>query len=88
MPAALRSDAKNDPHRRGARRIGRGRIALAVAMTFGASLLLAPVASANFLTPKSGGSPNADAIHSLYMIVLYIAAVVFAIVEGALFYSV
>jgi len=57
-------------------------------VSLGASLLLAPDAFANFLTPKSGGSPNADAIHSLYMIVLYIAAVVFAVVEGALIYSV
>jgi len=57
-------------------------------MILGASLLLAPDAFANFLTPKSGGSPNADAIASLYKIVLYIAAVVFAVVEGALFYSV
>ena len=57
-------------------------------LSLGASLLLAPDAFANFLTPKSGGSPNADAIHSLYMIVLYIAAVVFAVVEGALIYSV
>jgi cytochrome c oxidase subunit 2 len=52
------------------------------------SLLLAPDAFANFLEPKAGGSPNANAIHELYNIVLYIAAVVFAIVEGALFYSV
>jgi len=53
----------------------------------GASLVLAPAALANFLTPKSGAQP-ANEIHSLYMIVLYIAAVVFAVVEGALFYSV
>ncbi|MEO8968094.1 MAG: cytochrome c oxidase subunit II, partial [Solirubrobacteraceae bacterium] len=46
-----------------------------------------PVASANFLTPESGGSPNANSIASLYKIVLYIAAVVFVIVEGALVYS-
>jgi cytochrome c oxidase subunit 2 len=92
MPAALRSHAKNDPHGHGARRRGRGHLApslaLALALSLSASLALAPDAFANFLTPKSGGSPNADAIHSLYMIVLYIAAVVFAIVEGALFYSV
>jgi cytochrome c oxidase subunit 2 len=49
--------------------------------------VLAPAALANFLTPKSGAQP-ANEIHSLYMIVLYIAAVVFAVVEGALFYSV
>jgi cytochrome c oxidase subunit 2 len=52
------------------------------------SLALAPEAMANFLTPKSGGSPNANEIDSLYKIVLYIAAVVFVIVEGALVYSV
>jgi len=63
-------------------------LALAVGGALGASLWLAPAALANFITPKSGGSPNADQIHSLYMIVLYIAAVVFVIVEGALVYSV
>jgi cytochrome c oxidase subunit 2 len=52
------------------------------------SLVLAPDALANFITPKSGGSPNANQIHSLYMIVLYMAAVVFVLVEGALVYSV
>ncbi len=50
--------------------------------------MLAPSALANFITPKSGGSPNADQIHSLYLIILYIAAVVFVLVEGALVYSV
>jgi cytochrome c oxidase subunit 2 len=84
----LRSDAKNDLHRRGARGNRRRRLALTVALILCGSLLLAPDAFANFLTPKSGGSPNADAIHSLYLIVLYIAAVIFALVEGALFYSV
>ena len=52
------------------------------------SLVLAPSAFANFITPKTGGSPNADQIHSLYLIILYVAAVVFVIVEGALAYSV
>jgi len=60
---------------------------LLLALVLLASLILAPEALANFITPKSGGSPNADQIHSLYMIVLYIAAVVFVIVEGALAYS-
>jgi cytochrome c oxidase subunit 2 len=59
-----------------------------LALTLAGSLILAPSALANFITPKSGGSPNADAISSLYKIVLYIAAVVFVIVEGALVYSV
>jgi cytochrome c oxidase subunit 2 len=51
-------------------------------------LLLAPSALAGFITPESGGSPNADQIDSLYKIILYIAAVVFVGVEGALLYSV
>ena len=51
-------------------------------------LALAPDALANFITPKSGGSPNANQIHSLYMIILYMAAAVFIVVEAALVYSV
>jgi cytochrome c oxidase subunit 2 len=66
----------------------RARLTLAVGTAVLASLVLAPVALANFITPKSGGSPNADAIASLYKIVLYIAAFVFVVVEGALAYSV
>jgi cytochrome c oxidase subunit 2 len=52
------------------------------------SLILAPSALAHFITPKAGGSPNADEIGALYRITLYIAAVVFVLVEGALVYSV
>jgi cytochrome c oxidase subunit 2 len=40
-----------------------------------------------FFTPQSGGSPNADEIASLYRITLYIALVVFVLVEGALVYA-
>jgi cytochrome c oxidase subunit II len=47
-------------------------------------LLLAPDAFAGFITPKTGGSPNADSIHTLYLVVLIIAAIVFVLVEGAL----
>lgn len=49
-------------------------------------LTLAPSASA-FFTPESGGSPNANSIDDLYKIVLYIAIVVFVLVEGALGYA-
>jgi cytochrome c oxidase subunit II len=52
------------------------------------SLLLAPAAAANFFVPKSGGSPNANAISSLYDIILYLAAFVLAVVLGTLGYSV
>jgi cytochrome c oxidase subunit 2 len=61
--------------------------ALALALALTVSLLAAPSALANFITPKSGGSPNANSIDDLYRIVLYIAGVVFVIVEGALAYS-
>jgi cytochrome c oxidase subunit 2 len=74
------NDAKSRRRRR--------QLVLALVLALAASLLLAPEALANFFTPKSGGSPNANAIDSLYKIVLYIAAVVFVVVEGALFYSV
>ncbi len=74
------TDAKS--HRR-SRRFG-----LVLALVLGGCLVFAPSAFANFLTPKSGGSPNADQIHSLYKLVLYVAAVVFVLVEGALLYSV
>ena len=63
-------------------------VALAVGATLIGTLILAPSAFANFITPKTGGSPNADQIDALYKIILYIAAVVFVIVEGALAYSV
>ncbi|MGA2929312.1 MAG: cytochrome c oxidase subunit II transmembrane domain-containing protein, partial [Solirubrobacteraceae bacterium] len=68
----------------------RRRRPLALALTIApiGLLLFAPAAMANFFTPKAGGSPNANQIDSLYKIILYIAAVVFVIVEGALVYSV
>ncbi len=66
----------------------RRQLILALMLGLCGSLILAPEALANFLTPKAGGSPNANEIDSLYKIVLYIAAVVFVIVEGALVYSV
>jgi cytochrome c oxidase subunit 2 len=40
-----------------------------------------------FFSPQSGGSPNANQIHSLYDITLYIALVIFVGVEGALAYA-
>ncbi|HLI58940.1 MAG TPA: cytochrome c oxidase subunit II [Solirubrobacteraceae bacterium] len=51
-------------------------------------LAFAPSAFANFITPKSGGSPNANSIWTLYFIVLIVAAVVFVAVEAALVYAV
>ncbi len=48
---------------------------------------LLPTTLASLFTPKSGGSPNADEIDSLYKIILYIAFVIFLGVEGALGYA-
>jgi cytochrome c oxidase subunit 2 len=62
----------------------RARRAIPFAAVGAASLIFAPGALANFWVPKSGGSPNADNIDSLYKIILYVAAVVFVIVAGAL----
>ncbi len=78
------------PSRSGAAKSRRNgcRVCLVLALALIGCLALAPSAFANLLTPKSGGSPNADQIHSLYKIILYIAAVVFVVVEGALVYSV
>lgn len=67
--------------------IRRRAVAALLLATIG-SLVFASGAFADFLTPESGGSPNADQIDSLYKIVLYIAIVVFVVVEGALFYSI
>src|SRR3954464_4595783 len=51
---------------------------------------LGPVAQffANAIAPETGGSPNADNIHSLYLIVLVIALIVLVGVEGLLLYTV
>jgi cytochrome c oxidase subunit 2 len=65
----------------------RRRLVAALLLATLGSAVFASGAFADFLTPESGGSPNADQIDSLYKIILYIAIVVFVVVEGALFYS-
>lgn len=40
-----------------------------------------------FFTPQSGGSPNANSIDGLYKVTLYVALVIFVLVEGALGYA-
>ena len=52
-----------------------------------ALLVLAPSAFAGAFAPESGGSPNADDIDTLYKITLYVAIVIFLIVEGTLIWS-
>jgi cytochrome c oxidase subunit 2 len=63
------------------------RRAILLALTGAALLLLAvaPIASADWITPESrGGSPNAEHIDTLYKIVLYIGLAIFLLVEGLL----
>lgn len=50
-------------------------------------MLAAPGAFAGVITPEKGGSPNADDIHTLYVIVLIIAIPIFLLVEGVLIWS-
>jgi cytochrome c oxidase subunit 2 len=65
----------------------RRRLLLAVPAAVGGALLAAPKAHAGLLFPESGGSPNADSIHTLYVMVFILALFIFAGVEGALLYS-
>jgi len=51
------------------------------------ALVASPAALADTFTPESGGSPNADSIDSLYKIILYVAIVIFLIVEGTLLWA-
>ncbi len=63
------------------RRLRRG-LKLALPTALAAALVAAPAAHAGLLFPESGGSPNADSIHTLYVMVFILGLVIFAIVEG------
>jgi cytochrome c oxidase subunit II len=62
-----------------------------VLVALGAALLMllvaAPGALGDAITPESGGSENANDIDTLYKVTLYIAIVIFLIVEGTLIWS-
>jgi cytochrome c oxidase subunit II len=51
------------------------------------ALVLAPAASAGWFLPETDGSPNADAIRTLYILIAVIGLVIFIGVEGLLIYS-
>ena len=70
--------------------VGVGQSELEVAAVAGTTvvvLLLPATGWADAVTPESGGSPNADAIDSLYKVVFFVALAVFLAVEGTLAYS-
>jgi cytochrome c oxidase subunit II len=77
--AALRSVPPNRRRRR--------LLAIAIVAALGALLAGATGASADLLSPESGGSPNADRIDTLYWLIFAMALIVFVGVEGLLFYS-
>ena len=52
-----------------------------------AFLIASPAALGDTFTPESGGSQNANDIDTLYKITLYVALVIFLIVEGTLVWS-
>lgn len=58
-----------------------------LALSTGGSLVAAPSAFGDLLSPGSGASPNANHVNTLYMVTLYIAAVIFVGVWGTLLYS-
>ncbi|MEA2243178.1 MAG: cytochrome c oxidase subunit [Solirubrobacteraceae bacterium] len=78
MPAALAPDRVRHPRRVFAITLAAGIVGV---------LVLAAGASAGFITPESGGSPQANSIDTLYKIILGVAVVVFVGVEGVLAYS-
>ena len=65
----------------------RRRLALALPLALLGLLLLSGVASADLLTPESGGSKNADSIDTLYKLVFGLGVIIFIGVEGVLIYS-
>jgi cytochrome c oxidase subunit II len=75
MPRALRAPRRH-----------KGLLA-ALGAALSASALTAPAALADLVTPEHGGSPNANDINTLYIVVLVLAAIIFVGVEGALIYS-
>jgi cytochrome c oxidase subunit 2 len=63
------------------------RLLLALPAALVAALFAAPAAHAGLLFPEAGGSPNADSIKTLYIMVFVLALFIFAGVEGTLLYS-
>jgi cytochrome c oxidase subunit 2 len=69
-------------------RTRRNRAAAAFLGAAGAVLLGAQPALAGVIAPEhGGGSPNADNIHTLYLVAFALGVVIFLLVEGVLIYS-
>jgi cytochrome c oxidase subunit 2 len=69
-------------------RTRRARVATAAFGALTAALLSAPAAMADIISPENGGgSPNAEKIHTLYLIAFGLGVLIFLLVEGVLIYS-
>lgn len=68
-------------------RRSRRTLALALPAALLGGLVLAPAASAGWLLPESSGSPNAESIQTLYILISVLALIIFVGVEGLLIYS-
>jgi cytochrome c oxidase subunit 2 len=62
-------------------------LAVAVPAAALGALVLAPTASAGWFLPETDGSPNADGIRTLYVLIALIGLVIFIGVEGLLIWS-
>ena len=62
-------------------------LAAALPVALLGALVLAPAASAGWFIPESAGSPNAESIQTLYILIALIGLVIFVGVEGLLIYS-
>src|SRR3954454_5166244 len=62
-------------------------LALLLPVALAGALVLSPTAAAGWFLPESGGSPNADSIKTLYILIALLALVIFLGVEGLLLYS-
>ena len=62
-------------------------LVLAISTALAGALFAAPAAHAGLLFPESGGSPNANSIKTLYIMIFVLALIIFLAVEGLLVYS-
>ena len=62
-------------------------LAAAMPVVIVGALMISPAAFAGWFLPESAGSPNADGIRTLYILIALIGLVIFIGVEGLLIYS-
>jgi cytochrome c oxidase subunit 2 len=62
-------------------------LAAAMPVVILGALMFSPAASAGWFLPESDGSPNAEGIRTLYILIAIIGLVIFVAVEGLLVYS-